>query len=428
VRIDNAYQLPEGVPFTFNTDFDSKSGYLTRSILAVPMINPQGRVVGVLQLINRKRDPWVLLTTKLDSERNVMSYSRRDLALISSLASQAAVAVENSTLYEEIHRLFEGFVRAAVTAIEARDPATSGHSFRVADLTLGLAEVVDRCTTGGYAETHFSPAQMRELRYAALLHDFGKVSVRENVLVKAKKLYPNQLEIIRERFHGIASALREEDARRRLDFAIAHGADALRNAAPKFDAELADRLRNIEEALEMILASNEPTVLPEGDFKKLLEIAHLTFTRDGEREPYLRDDEVRLLSIPKGSLDDDERLQIESHVVHSYNFLRQIPWTREMRDVALIARGHHEKLDGSGYPYGITGEQIPVQTRMMTIVDIFDALAAADRPYKRAVPVERALDILAEETRAGMLDQALFRLFVEAKIFERLKKHPLPTR
>jgi len=422
VRLDDAYAVPPALPFTFNTGFDSKSGYRTRSILAVPMINPQGRVVGVLQLINRKRTASVTLRNRADVDRHVISYSERDTELVTSLASQAAVAVDNSTLYDDIRKLFEGFVRASVSAIEARDPATSGHSFRVADLTLGLAAAVDRAPGGTYGSTSFSSEQIRELRYAALLHDFGKVSVREEVLVKARKLYPQQLEIIGERFSSLRASLRERDARARFDFLLAHGAQAYEAERPRFDAELAGPLAQLAEAQAMVRSSNEPTVLPEGNFVRLQEFARLGVERDGEWVPFLQPEEARLLSIPKGTLDEEERRQIESHVVHSYNFLRQIPWTREMREVAVIARGHHEKLDGSGYPHGVGADQIPVQTRMMTIADIFDALAASDRPYKRAVPVERALSILEAEVKSGMLDAELFGLFLEAKVFELLNR------
>ncbi|MDE3154026.1 MAG: GAF domain-containing protein, partial [Acidobacteriota bacterium] len=187
VRLDDAYDLPPGVPYTFNPAFDEAAGYRTQSVLAVPMRTPKGNIVGVVQLINATADGAVI------------AYSERHEALARSLASQAAVAVENSQLYASIQRLFEGFVRASVVAIESRDPATSGHSFRVANLTVAFAEAVDRADSGELAAVRFSREEMRTLRYASLLHDFGKVGVREDVLVKAKKLYPAQHALIRER-------------------------------------------------------------------------------------------------------------------------------------------------------------------------------------------------------------------------------------
>src|SRR5205807_5615895 len=178
---------------------------------------------------------------------------------------------------------------------------------------------------------------------------------------------------------------------------------------------------------ETILKSNEPTVLAEGNFERLLDIAaHRFQSFSGEEHPLLKEDEVRLLSIRKGSLDDAERLQIESHVVHTFNFLEQIPWTKEIRSIPAIARGHHEKLNGKGYPYKLSAVEIPVQTRMMTISDIFDALSASDRPYKKAVSLERALDILKFAVKDGEIDPVLFQLFLDAKVYERWKTEPFP--
>jgi HD-GYP domain-containing protein (c-di-GMP phosphodiesterase class II) len=421
VRIEDAYRPVAGVPYRFNTAFDRNSGYLTRSILAVPMKNAKAEMVGVLQLINRKRTAEARLRSKADLDANVIRYSRRDQELISSLASQAAVAVENSTLYQEIERLFEGFVHASVSAIEARDPATSGHSFRVADLTVTLADAVGRCTSGPYADCRFTAEQMRELRYASLLHDFGKVGVRENVLVKAEKLYPSQLSAVRERANTLRAIARAEDSAERLRFLEQYGRAAYRRADSRFRRELDRRLRDLDAAVELIERCNQPRVLPGGDYSQLQRLAALGAESDAGWLPLLAPGDLQLLSIPKGNLDEKERREIESHVIHSFNFLRQIPWTRTMRDVPVIARGHHEKLDGSGYPYGIRADAIPVQTRMMTISDIFDALAAADRPYKRAVPVEKALDILADEAGRGMLDEHLLKVFLEAKVYERLQ-------
>ena len=266
---------------------------------------------------------------------------------------------------------------------------------------------------------------MRELRYASLLHDFGKVGVREEVLVKAKKLYPAQLEVIQQRFGLVRRTLENESLKARMDFLAKHGNEKFLAAQKDFEARLAERLRELNEYEEAIIWANEPTVLPEGNFERLLDIANLHYEdMDGKKRPILTMDEVQMLSIRKGSLDEEERLQIESHVVHTVSFLQQIPWTSELRNVPEIARGHHEKLNGTGYPYKLSAPEIPVQTRMMTISDIFDALAAADRPYKKAVSVERALEILDLSVHDGELDPGLFEIFVSAKIFDRWKVEP----
>jgi HD-GYP domain-containing protein (c-di-GMP phosphodiesterase class II) len=422
VNIADAYDLPADVPYTINRSFDEDSGYRTRSILAVPIRNQKDKIIGVLQLINAKRD----FKTRLDSpeavDEQVIPYTAHQQEIVLSLASQAAVAFENSQLYDSIHRLFEGFVRAAVTAIETRDPATSGHSFRVANLTTALAEAVDRTDTGLYAPVRFTRDQMREIRYASLLHDFGKVGVPEEVLVKAKKLYPAQMELIQQRFGFVRRTLETEILQSKVNYLLEKSRNEFLAAEQHLDCKLADALRELDEHLEAILLANEPTVLPEGNFDRLLEIGNLQY-KDyaGESKPLLTPDEIRLLSIRQGSLDDAERVKIEAHVLHTVTFLQAIPWTSELKNVTEIARAHHEKLNGTGYPYKLSAPEIPVQARMMTISDIFDALAAADRPYKKAVSVERALEILDLAVQDGEIDSALFEIFKNAQIYHRWK-------
>jgi hypothetical protein len=262
---------------------------------------------------------------------------------------------------------------------------------------------------------------LKEIRYAALLHDFGKVGVREEVLVKAKKLYPLQLDVLRQRFDYIRKETEAGNVRRKLQVYLEHDrGDALSEIA-RLSEDFDQRLKRIEEYLQFIIEANEPTLLEQHQFQKLREIAQQSFLDPrGIERPYLNPGETKLLSIPKGSLDPSERLEIESHVIHTFNFLSQIPWTKSLQKVPEIARAHHEKLNGTGYPYKLRGDQIPLPTKMMTICDIFDALTASDRPYKRAVPIQRALSILEDCVRASELDPDLFRVFHEEKIYERV--------
>ncbi|MFQ6044940.1 MAG: HD domain-containing phosphohydrolase [Gemmatimonadales bacterium] len=418
--IDDVYFLPPDVDYAFNRSIDEKYGYRTKSMLTIPMIDHQDEVIGVLQLINRKRDTNAQLDQPADFDAQIIPYTKRLVELVSALAGQAAVSIENARLYADIERLFEGFVRASVTAIEQRDPTTFGHSGRVASMTVGLAEVVDRSGAGEYRNVSFTRDQIREIRYAGLLHDFGKVGVREQVLVKAKKLYPPDLALIKQRYAFVRRTRERDHYVRRTEFLEQQGKMGYEKFVHELETEFGRELEELDRFMQLILESNEPTVLPEGSFDELMKYAQ-TFYQDleGKEQPLLTDDEVRFLSIRRGSLDENERLEIESHVTHTYRFLMQIPWTKELRFIPNIAYGHHEKLDGSGYPRKITAPEIPIQTRMMTISDIFDALTASDRPYKRAVPVERALNIMASEVEGGMLDSALFRVFTEAKVFER---------
>lgn len=420
--IDDAYEIPDDEPYSFNrAAFDEKYGYRAKSMLVVPMIDHQDRVVGVLQLINKKSDPEADIRTEDDARQHVLPYGERDVEVVSSLAGQAAVSIENGQLYQAIQRLFAGFIEAAVTAIDQRDPATSGHSVRVTELTCALAEVVDRQSEGPFADVSFTPKEMRQLRYAGLLHDFGKVGVREEILVKQKKLPPALWERLSARFQRVSDihhARFQRDVRRYFE---EHGRDGYETFLEERKAELREELERTERYWEAVRDANEPRVLPE-EGAEILEEIHGTAVEglEGEEIPLLTDEELHYLRIRRGSLDESEVEQIQSHVTHSETFLREIPWTDELSRIEEIVRGHHEKLNGSGYPRGVSAEEIPVETRMMTVADIFDALTASDRPYKKAMPVEKALRILRMEAEEGALDADLVELFIESGVYERV--------
>jgi HD-GYP domain-containing protein (c-di-GMP phosphodiesterase class II) len=418
VNVADAYNLRPGSPYRYGRSFDEKSGYRTKSILTVPMRDHNEDVIGVVQLINKKRDAKAVLQPVTLVEELVIPFTAVDEELVKSLASQAAVAFENTQLIDEIKTLFNAFVYASVTAVEQRDPTTSGHSRRVAELTVGLAETVDAMSAGPFRDLTFTRDQLEEIRYASLLHDFGKVGVREKVLIKGKKLYVGELLLIRQRFGYIKRTLETEHLRAKLE-------QALRGLATpellaQMDRDFEARLAELDDFQRMIVQANEPTILEEDSFRTLLDLTGRTFTdADGNLQPFLTANEVSALSIRRGSLSEKERREIESHVTHTFRFLSEIPWTRDHRRVPDIAYAHHEKMDGSGYPRKLAGGDIPVQSRMMTISDIFDALVAWDRPYKKSVPVQKALDILGEECRAGKLDRTLLDVFVDAKVYER---------
>ncbi|HMR80899.1 MAG TPA: HD domain-containing phosphohydrolase, partial [Polyangiaceae bacterium] len=323
------------------------------------------------------------------------------------------IALENAILYEEIRTIFEGFVRASVDAIEQRDPTTSGHSRRVADLTVGLAQAVEREDTGPYKDLVWQPEDLREVEYASLLHDFGKIGVREHVLVKAKKLYPHELDSVRARFDFVTRTVELDVLERKLS-AMERGASKDELAA--FDQELVERRAQLDEAWQTITHANEPTVLAAGDFKKIADLGRQVYARlDGSEASLLGEREVKSLSVMRGSLTPEEYDEIRSHVTHTFRFLSKIPWGKTFSRVAVIAGAHHERLNGTGYPNRLHAAEIPIQSKMMTISDIFDALTASDRPYKRAVPVEKALDILNLEVKDGHIDAELVRIFRDAQ-------------
>jgi len=381
----------------------------------VPMRNYDNEVVGAIQLINAKRNYETRLTVDT-VEAEVVSFRPEDLEMIESIASQAAVAIDNKNLLDSIQALFDGFVQASVTAIEQRDPSTAGHSGRVERLTTALARAVSGLGAGKYRDVHLSEDQYKELRYACLLHDFGKVGVREHILIKAKKLMPGQLEVIQARFESVERSVQVKYASEKLE-AMRDGRGSP-SALEAIDMRLAKELVQLQEWIESITAANEPSVLPEDKASMLEFLSHQTYyDMSGNPHPMLDPQEFRFLSIRKGTLDPQERLEMESHVTHSFHFLTKIPWTPVMKGIPDIVYGHHEKLDGSGYPRRLAGSQIPVQARMMTICDIYDALVAQDRPYKRAVPTSTALEILHTEAGEGKLDQDLLDVFVAKEIY-----------
>jgi len=412
---DDAYNPPPGKP-QGGKGFDQQYGYRTKSMLTVPMRNYNNEVVGAVQLINAKR----LFETKLTVANvpdEVVSFRPEDLEMIESIASQAAVAIDNRNLLDSIQALFDGFVQASVTAIEQRDPSTAGHSGRVEALTTTLAGAVTKIDVGRYRDVYLSDDQLKELRYACLLHDFGKVGVREHILIKAKKLMPGQLEVIQSRFEFVERSVQVKYATEKLE-AMRRG-EAGAAVLTEIDRRLEADLEQLNQWIQGIVSANEPSVLPEDKASMLEFLSEQTYyDMAGRAHRMLDPQEFRFLSIRKGTLDPQERLEMESHVTHSFHFLSKIPWTPLMRGVPEIAYGHHEKLDGTGYPRGLSGDAIPIQARMMTISDIYDALTAQDRPYKRAVPVEKALDILKNEAGEGKLDADLLDVFIAKRVYD----------
>lgn len=339
----------------FNREFDLKTGYRTRSVLCVPMKDARGRVLGVIQALNRAGG---------------RPFDAEDEELLSALGAHIAAFVENAQLYESIERLFEAFVRSSSTAIDERDPATAGHSRRVAKYAINLARAAH---AEGLAE--FTRARLRQLRYAALLHDFGKIGVRESVLAKRNKLSDDRLEAISERMRRLALE---------------------RGDAP-----------GLERALELVRRANSPSPLSDADAAGIREL---------REQGLLTPQEAEALSVRRGNLTPAEWQDMKSHAERSRNILSKIPWPEELARVPEIAYLHHEKLDGSGYPEGLSGDAIGIDARILEVADIYDALTAQDRPYKPALPHEKARAIMEEDASAGRLDASLVRLFFEREL------------
>ena len=420
VSIEDVYRLPPGVPYRFNATIDKKFGYHTQSMLTIPLKNTYDEVVGVVQLINKKRDPSRRIDLSEESHKTLMPFSAEDIELASSLSSQAGVAIENVRLADAIQKLFESFVFASMRAIEQRDPSTAGHSARVDRVTLALAQAVNEAKEGPFKDQHFSDSELTELHYACLLHDFGKIGVREHVLTKAKKLYP---------WESDAIAFRGEVIRRELMLAALDDELSLLRKGASFEgdevAELRMRLQlqvaELDGDLEFIRKHTEPGFLPDDALARLKAIHAKRYRGRHGEFPLILDREMHSLSTRRGSLNDEERREIENHVSDSWKFLRQIPWTADLSRVPEIAGQHHEKMNGKGYPNGVPASQTPLGSRLMAVADVFDSLTAGDRPYKPAIPLERAMEILEKMALAGDLDPDVVKLLKEAKVWEKLK-------
>lgn len=348
--------------------------------IAAPLVGPQ-RLIGVMQV---------------DTRGTGGLFGPDDLDLFTVLASYAAFALERIELMSSIVDMFEAVVSMSVNATDARDPSTAGHSARVCALTLRLAERVNACTEGRFADVRFSDTEMRELRYATLLHDFGKIAVRERVLMKPTRLPPETLRTVRERLQVARLAQRLAHAEGRRD-------------GPR-DPE--EALRRIDRLEKLVLHYQPGIPLPEKEAEDLAALGADTFTdATGTTRPLLDEDELRNMRIPKGTLNEDEWEDMRSHARHSEELLRSIPWEKGLERVPTFAGLHHEKLDGSGYPYGRKAEDLPLQVRMMTIADIFDAMTSADRPYRSAGEHQWALEVIAQMAAGGLLDPDLVALF-----------------
>ena len=419
VAVADANNLPAGVPYKADNRLERQYGYYRKSLLAVPMVDRLGHLVGVLVFGNRKSDPDARIANKDDADRYVLPYTDREVRLARSLAAQAALSIENAQLYAQIEQILESVVAASATAIDQRDPASAGHSLRVSALTTGIALAVERAGRGRYRDTRFTDKQMRELRFAALLHDFGKIKVHEDVLMKARKLPPVLWERVAARFELIRVTMEREYYRQRASLRLTKPDDG--PAGDRIEGELASQLDQLDHMWTLVRNANEPGVSPELLDGELSHIATRTFPRRGGRvEPYLTQEELHFLQIPRGTLNHIERAEVEAHAEQTYRFLNTIPWTDDLGNLSNFALSHHEKLDGSGYPRGLKGDEIPVQVRMITIADIFDALTERNRPYKPAVPTEKALDIIRAEAADGRLDRDLVEIMVESQAYRRI--------
>ncbi len=418
----DVYSIPESYPFTYNKTFDQTSGYRNKSMLTMPMYNNNGEVLGVIQLINKRKDYDSRVPGKKLDESQIIPFDNKDVEFVDDLASQAAIALENARLYQEIREMFEGFVKASIVAIEAKDPVTHGHSERVANLTVAMAKTINSINEGPFAKVHFTDKDLLQIRYASLLHDFGKVSISEEVLTKSKKLFPFELENLKSRYKFIRKSVENDYYKNCLNLINTKGIENYNQSKAKLEEDFQNKLNELDKTVELLVKSNEPSVLEESCSNQISELSHSIYKDiDGNETPYLTEREATALSVKRGSLSESERLEIESHVKYSYDFLVRIPWTKDLSRVPEIAYAHHEKMNGRGYPNHKKAEEIPIESQIMGITDIFDALTAQDRPYKPALPLKKALDILRMDAENNALNKDLVNLFESKEVYKCLE-------
>jgi len=406
LNIADVYHLSPEAGFEFNRDFDRRNKYRTKSMLLVAMKDTEGKIIGVLQLIN-----------SANIQGKVVSFASKIETLVSSLASQAAVAIKNAQLLKEIKDVFEALIRYSVSAIDARSPFTAGHSKRVAAYSMALAQAINNTHEGPYADISFSPDQLEELNYAAWLHDIGKIGVKEWVLDKRTHLSDAEMDALINRFENIKASVITETQEKKIGLMNNNNENA--KDIQHLDSELGARIHQIDEKLAFIKNINGFNVLNDSDINQLEEISKKKYVDlEGEKRNYLTEFEFENLSVKKGNLTKNEIEEIQSHVTHTENIVNNIPFTGHLKRVPIFAAGHHEMLDGSGYTKHIKAKDIPIQTRIITISDIYEALIAKDRPYKKSLDPIKSLAILKEEAQNGKLDKELVRIFIEKKVYE----------
>lgn len=414
VNISDVYKA-KGFNFEGTRRYDRQSGYRSKSMLVIPMKNHENEIIGVLQLINAQ-DP---------ENGKLIAFSPDSVDMTSSLASQAAVAITNVRLIEELENLFEAFIETIAMAIDEKSPYTAGHIGRVAELTMTIAEKINESNKGSFASVNFSEDEMRELRIAAWMHDVGKITTPEYVVDKTTKLQTifDRYELVKTRFLLIKKSMEVDALKRKIE--ILSSGNTNKSLLEQIDKSLHDKMVEIEEELKFLKSCNNPGEFMSDEMKERLnQIAKKSYQLNG-KDKYLTENELYNLSIKKGSLTPEERQIIQNHAMVTYKMLSQLPFSKKLRNVPRYASGHHEHLDGTGYPLGLNEKDLPLQARIMALADIFEALTAKDRPYKKPMPLSKALQILGFMAKDRHIDPKIYEFFIKEKIYAEYVKSEL---
>ena len=411
VNIPDVYKA-EGFDFTGPRNYDKSTGYRSKSMLVIPLKNHENDIIGVLQLLN---------STDAETDE-VISFSPEYMNLVASLASQAAVAMTNAQLIEELKKLFSAFIKSIATAIDEKSPYTGGHVNNMFGLTVMIAEKINETDKGHFKDIHLSDDEMEELKMAAWMHDVGKITTPEYIIDKATKLQTicDRIKLVETRFLLIIKSVENESILRKLENLKKEksGKKTGELEIDLLDAAAAENIKKIQEELEFVKACNSPSEhMDDNAIKHLKEIGKKTYTLNGQKLPWLTEEEVENLCVQKGTLTKKERGIIENHARMTLKMLEQLPFPKNLANVPNYASAHHEKLDGSGYPRGLFGKDLPLQSRIMAIADVFEALTARDRPYKKPIKLSRAIKILEFMKKDKHIDPDILDLFIKSGVF-----------
>lgn len=405
VNIADVYKA-DGFDFTGPRKYDAATGYRSKSMLVMALKNHEKDIIGVLQLLNA-----------LDENGEVIEFSKDVVDVVGSLASQAAMALTNAQLIQGLKDLLYSIIQSIAAAIDAKSSYTNGHIQRVVALTTMIAKSINQSKKGYFAEVSFSDDEMEELKLAAWMHDVGKISIPEYVIDKSTKLETifDRVELIDVRFKLIAEILNNQRLEKIVKL-MSDGRDGEKIAA--VEAEYAKQLAEVEEDRKFIISCNTPNEFMTAErLARVKEIAARTYESGGETHNWLTEDEVLNLCVRKGTLNDKERKIVESHAAITHEMLLRLPFPKRLANVPKFAAAHHEKIDGSGYPLGLAEEQLPLQARIMAIADIFEALTAKDRPYKKPMKLSQAINTLGLMKQDNHIDSNVFKLFIESGIY-----------
>jgi HD-GYP domain-containing protein (c-di-GMP phosphodiesterase class II) len=401
VNISDVYHA-EGFNFEGTRRFDAETGYRSKSMLVVPMRNHENDIIGVLQLLN----------AQISETTEVISFSTENQKMTESLASQAAVAISNNRLIHDLENLLESFIRTIATAIDEKSPYTGGHVRRVSELTMAIADKINKRMDGPYAGVCFDEDKLKELRISAWLHDVGKITTPEYIVDKGKKLETiyNRMEALKARFELLKRDYAIEARKNGKRQETRKGTEGIINGVDKDEKDL-------DADYEFLADINTGAkFMDEKMLDRLRNIAGRKWNLGGDSRNLLSDDEVYNLSIPVGTLTDKEKEIVKNHVTVTHKMLCQLPFPKKLKNVSYYASAHHERIDGAGYPFGLKGNEIPLQGRIIALADIFEALTAKDRPYKKEKTLSEAIKIMGYMVKDNHIDRDLFELFIKERI------------